>query len=257
MIPPSNLVHIEASGGPQTLARYNRVRALTLEANLAEGYLLGEALAYLERIVQEELPEEATIDYKGQSRDYINAGSSILFVFALGLTVVFLVLSAQFESFIHPLVIMLTVPATIGGGLTRTPPHRQLTQHLLTDRTHHARRARREKRNPHRRIRQPTPRRRPPLQRSPPTRLRSPPAPHPHDRSDHRCRQHPAHPATGAGSETRIVIGVVVLFGVVAATLLTLFIVPVAYHRLARYTGSPKAISERLETESQPHPHQS
>ena len=117
LIPLSNLLTIHEYGAAETLSRFNRVRAITLEANLADGFRLGEALAHLEQLVREHLPSEAIIDYKGQSRDFTMSGRSILFVFMLGLFVVFLVLAAQFESFIHPLVIMLTVPLAMGGGL--------------------------------------------------------------------------------------------------------------------------------------------
>ena len=117
LIPLSNLVEIDEYGAAETLARYNRIRAITIEANLEDGYALGESLDYLSTLVREHLPDEAVIDYKGQSRDFINAGSSIIFVFVLGIVVVFLVLAAQFESYVHPFVIMLTVPLAIVGGL--------------------------------------------------------------------------------------------------------------------------------------------
>jgi multidrug efflux pump len=77
----------------------------------------GQALDHLDSLVRENLPDTARIDYKGQSRDLRTSGSSILFVFLLGLLVVFLVLAAQFENWIHPLVIMSTVPLAIAGGL--------------------------------------------------------------------------------------------------------------------------------------------
>jgi len=99
------------------LSRYNRVRAITITANLDPGVSLGVALDKMEAIGRKVLPDEAAFDYKGQSLDYKRAGESILFVFGFGVLVVFLVLAAQFESWVHPFVIMLCVPATIGGGL--------------------------------------------------------------------------------------------------------------------------------------------
>jgi multidrug efflux pump len=99
------------------LNRYNRLRAITLEANLADGLALGDALAYLEGLVAEHLPEQAIVDYKGQSQDFRSSGGGILFVFLLGVAVVYLVLAAQFESWVHPLVIMLTVPLAMAGAL--------------------------------------------------------------------------------------------------------------------------------------------
>ncbi|HCD15277.1 efflux RND transporter permease subunit, partial [Shewanella sp.] len=116
LIPLSNLVSIEEFADASQLHRYNRMRAITLEASLAEGYSLGEALDYLNDLAHTYLPAEALISYKGQSLDYQESGSSMYFVFLLALGIVFLVLAAQFESYIHPMVIMLTVPlATVGA----------------------------------------------------------------------------------------------------------------------------------------------
>ncbi|MCW9030078.1 MAG: efflux RND transporter permease subunit, partial [Gammaproteobacteria bacterium] len=117
LIPLSNLVKIEEFADSIKLNRYNRVRSITIEANLVENYSLGDALKHFEMLVKEYLPAHAGIDYKGQSRDYKFAGESLLFIFALGLLVVFLVLAAQFESWIHPFVIMLTVPLAMTGAL--------------------------------------------------------------------------------------------------------------------------------------------
>src|SRR5690606_20984339 len=117
LIPLANLVSIDQTADSRRLNRYNRVRAITIDATLNPGVSLGVALDKMEALAREVLPEEAAFDYKGQSLDYKRAGSSILFVFAFGILVVFLVLAAQFESWIHPFVIMLCVPATVGGGL--------------------------------------------------------------------------------------------------------------------------------------------
>ena len=117
LIPLSNLVSITEQADSQSLNRYNRIRAITLEANLADDLALGDALSYLEAKVRELLPEQAQIDYKGQSRDFRDSAEGILFVFVLGLVVVFLVLAAQFETWVHPFVIMLTVPLAMAGAL--------------------------------------------------------------------------------------------------------------------------------------------
>jgi multidrug efflux pump len=76
-------------------------------------------------VVDEELPEYAQIDYKGESREYQEAGGAVMLTFALALLIVYLVLAAQFESFIHPLVIMLTVPLAVLGALLGPVGHRQ------------------------------------------------------------------------------------------------------------------------------------
>lgn len=118
LIPLSNLVTVEEFADASSLNRYNRMRAITIEASLADGYSLGEALDYLNQVARANLPAEAVISYKGQSLDYQESGSSMYFVFLLALGIVFLVLAAQFESYIHPMVIMLTVPlATVGALL--------------------------------------------------------------------------------------------------------------------------------------------
>jgi multidrug efflux pump len=117
LIPLSSLVEIQEYADSTSLSRYNRVRAITIEADLAEGYTLGEALKFMEDITHENLPEEVIIDYKGQSQDFKYSQGSMTFVFVLGLIVVFLVLAGQFESYVHPLVIILTVPLAMAGGL--------------------------------------------------------------------------------------------------------------------------------------------
>jgi multidrug efflux pump len=103
LIPLSNLIYLEEVAGAATLNRYNRLRTITLTAGLASGYALGDALEFLEQTVAEELPETAQIDYKGESLEYKEASGSLIFTFGIALLIVFLVLAAQFESFIHPL----------------------------------------------------------------------------------------------------------------------------------------------------------
>ena len=99
------------------LNRYNRTRAITIEANVEAGYALGEAIAFMERSARESLPARAVTDLKGESRDLRDSGRSIYLMFLLSLLIVYLVLAAQFESFLHPLVIMLTVPLAVAGAL--------------------------------------------------------------------------------------------------------------------------------------------
>ena len=117
LVPLANLVKLEDVAGPSTLNRQNRMRAVTISANLAPGYTLGDALDYLENLVHKELPSTAQIDYRGESLDYKEASGALYVTFGIALFVVFLVLAAQFESFVHPLVIMVTVPLAVAGGL--------------------------------------------------------------------------------------------------------------------------------------------
>lgn len=117
LIPLSSLVSYEEFADSGSLNRYNRMRSVTIDANLAPHLSLGEGLAHLENLARELLPPDAMIDYKGQSRNFQTSGNAVLFVFLLGLVVVFLVLSAQFESFVSPFIIMFTVPLAVLGGL--------------------------------------------------------------------------------------------------------------------------------------------
>jgi multidrug efflux pump len=251
LIPISNLVSIKEYGAAETLSRFNRIRAITLEANLAEGYGLGEALEYMEALVKEHLPEEAVIDYKGQSRDFISSSGSIIFVFALGLLVVFLVLAAQFESWIHPFVIMLTVPLAIAGGLLglyftglSLNIYSQIGLIMLVGLAakngilivEFANQLRDEGVEFGRAIVEASEVRFRPILMTGFTTI---------------AGSIPLVLSSGAGSETRIVIGVVVLTGVFAATLFTLFVVPVAYSLLARKTGSVSDVSKQIEREMQ------
>ena len=116
LIPLANLVSLHELAS-RALNRFNRLRAITISAGLASGYTVAEALAFAQEIIAEELPQNAQIDYKGESRDYLQSGGAVLFTFAMALLIVYLVLAAQFESFIHPLVIMLTVPLAVLGAL--------------------------------------------------------------------------------------------------------------------------------------------
>jgi multidrug efflux pump len=113
----SNFVALRETAGPNSLQRFNRVRAVTLQAGLAPGYTLGEALDFLDRTAAEVLPPSARIDYAGQSREFRQSSSALYLTFALALLVVFLVLAAQFESFVHPFVILMTVPLAVAGAL--------------------------------------------------------------------------------------------------------------------------------------------
>jgi hydrophobe/amphiphile efflux-1 (HAE1) family protein len=100
-----------------SLNRYNRQRAVTISARLVGGYTISEALTYLEGVAKEKLPATARIDYKGESLEFKNTSSDIYFIFILALFTAYLSLAAQFESWRHPLTIMLTVPLAILGGI--------------------------------------------------------------------------------------------------------------------------------------------
>jgi multidrug efflux pump len=117
LVPLSNLVTLTEVAGPQTLTRVDRLRSITIQASLAPGVALGQALGTLEQIAAEVLPPEARIGYAGQSKEFKRASNSLYWTFGIALLVVFLVLAAQFESWISPAVIMLAVPLALTGGL--------------------------------------------------------------------------------------------------------------------------------------------
>jgi len=117
MIQLSNLVTLNETVAPKELNHFNQLRSATFTATLAEGATLGEALGDLEEIVREVIPPSAQVDYAGQSREFKESSAEIYVTFILALIFIYLVLSAQFESFIDPLTIMLTVPLSITGGL--------------------------------------------------------------------------------------------------------------------------------------------
>jgi len=246
LIPLANLVTLKEVADASRLNRYNRMRSLTLEANLADNLSLGDALNHLNNVVREHLPPTAVVDYKGLSRDYQTAGGSVMFIFLLGILITFLVLAAQFESYVHPFVIMLTVPlAILGGmlGLYITGSTFNLYSQIglimliglaakngilivefanqLRDRGVEFTEALLEASSA---------RLRPILMTS----------------LTAVAGSIPLVVSSGAGAETRFVIGVVVISGVLVATFLTLFFVPVAYSLLARKTGSPGDVERKL-----------
>jgi multidrug efflux pump len=248
LIPLSNLVTLREMAEPGRLNRFNRLRSITVSAGLAPGYRLGEAIAWAQQVVREELPEYAQIDWKGESREYQRAGGAVLLTFALALLIVYLVLAAQFESFIHPLVIMLTVPLGVLGamiGLAVTGGTLNLFSQIgivmlvgLAAKNgilivEFANQLRDEGREIHAAIvESASVRLRPILMTSIATVVGA----------------LPLVLAGGPGSASRATIGIVVIFGVSFSTLLSLFVVPAFYALLAPYTRSPEAVAQRLET---------
>ena len=252
LIPLANLVQLEEVADSIKLNRYNRLRAITIEANLADGLALGDALAYLDDLVQQHLPGKVIVDYKGQSQDFKAAGESIVFVLVLGVLVVYLVLAAQFESWIHPLVIMLTVPLAMAGALLglylsgySLNLYSQIGLIMLVGLSakngilivEFANQLRDDGMAFHEALLEATRVRFRPIVMTGITTA---------------AGSVPLLLSSGAGAETRAVIGTVILYGVLAATLFTLFVVPVAYDLLARRTGSPKQWQRRLEQELSP-----
>ena len=229
------------------LKRFNRLRAVTISASLGPGYSLGQAIDDLTRIVREDLPPEAQINWDGESREYQRSGTALYVTFLLSLVIVFLVLAAQFESFRHPFVIMVTVPLAVTGALhglwVQNGTINVFSQigcimliglaakngilivefaNQLRDRGVEFIEAI---------IEASAIRLRPVLMTS-------------------LCTLFGAVPlmiASGAGAESRRAIGAVVVYGVAFSLVLTLYVVPALYGLIARKSQSPEHVSRLLE----------
>ncbi len=117
LIPLSAVVDIEEVVTPRDRNHFNRARSVTVTTNLAAGYSLGEALNFLDDAARRTFPSTATIGYDGQSLEFKESGASLYLTFGLALVFIFLVLAAQFESFVDPAIILLTVPLSAIGAL--------------------------------------------------------------------------------------------------------------------------------------------
>ena len=246
LVPLSNLVTLTEEAGPEQLNRFNRMRSITIEASLADGVGLGDAMRALEAKAHELLPASARLDWDGESGELQKSGGNLTFTFALALIIVFLVLAAQFESFIHPVVIMVTVPLALTGALlglylygASINVFSQIGSILLIGLAakngvlivEFANQLRDRGRDfEDALIEASTIRLRPILMTS-------------------ACTTFGALPlllAGGAGAETRQPIGIVVVFGVTVSAALTLFVVPALYAALARRTRSPQYVSRAI-----------
>jgi multidrug efflux pump len=117
MVQLANVVDVREGVSPQSLNHFQRLRAVTITGQVAPGYTLGDALAEMNATAKRVLPPSALVDLNGQSREFRDARGSIYLVFVLALIFIYLVLSAQFESFADPFVIMLSVPLSLTGAL--------------------------------------------------------------------------------------------------------------------------------------------
>jgi hydrophobe/amphiphile efflux-1 (HAE1) family protein len=117
MVRLDNLISFEESSSPPELYRYNRYVAATISGTLASGYTMGDGIAAYRQAARAVLDERFTTAFAGAARDYLESSSSLGWVFVLALALIYLVLAAQFESFLDPLVILLTVPLALAGAL--------------------------------------------------------------------------------------------------------------------------------------------
>ena len=247
LIPLGNLVTLREVAEPATFNRFNRLRSITLSAGLAPGYRLGDAVAWAQEIADTELPDYAQISWKGESRELQQSGGEVLLTFAMALLIVYLALAAQFESFVHPLVIMLTVPLGVLGALIglwisggTLNLFSQIGIVMLVGLAakngilivEFANQLRDAGRTVHEAIvESASVRLRPILMTSIATIMGAV----------------PLVLAGGPGSASRGSIGVVVIFGLAFSTLLSLFVVPAFYALLAPRTKSPEALSRKID----------
>lgn len=117
MVQLDNVVRVEESVSPQSLNHFNRLRAVKVEATINPGYTMGEVLDHMTSVARDMFPPTVLLDLDGQSREYRDASSGIYLVFGMALVFIYLVLAAQFESWRNPLIIMLTVPLSMTGAL--------------------------------------------------------------------------------------------------------------------------------------------
>ena len=113
----SNLVSVRETVAPKELNHYNKQRAAIVNGNVAEGFSLGEVLDFVDKTAREELPPDQVTDLDGESREFRESGQEATVVLILAVVFIYLVLSAQFESFVSPLVIMFTVPLAWAGAM--------------------------------------------------------------------------------------------------------------------------------------------
>jgi multidrug efflux pump len=247
LIPLANVVKIEETAGAMKLSRFNRLRAVEISASLAPGYTMGEAVKWFEETIKRELPPEAALMWDGESGEFTRTGKQMYFTFVFALAIVFLVLAAQFESFIHPLIIMVTVPLALLGAVFGLKLYGMTINifsqiavimligiaakngvlivefaNQLRDRGVEFTEA---------------------IVKAAETRLRP-------VLMTSLCCAFGALPlllAVGAGAEQRRPIGVVIFYGTLVAVFLTLFAVPAVYSLIARNTRSPQYVSRMLD----------
>ncbi|WP_367988386.1 vibriobactin export RND transporter permease subunit VexH [Vibrio sp. NTOU-M3] len=240
---------IEEVASSIRLSHYNKQKSITVTANLSDGYTLGEALDYLDEQAIELLPGDISVSYSGESKDFKENQSSVAVVFALALLVAYLVLAAQFESFVNPLVVMFTVPMGVFGGflglfvmsqglniysqigmimligmVTKNGILIVEFANQLRDRGFEFETA----------IVNASARRLRPILMTAFTTL---------------AGSIPLILSTGAGYESRVAVGTVIFFGMGFATLVTLFVIPAMYRLISSGTRSPGHVEAELNEE--------
>jgi len=247
LITLESVAEVEEVASAQKLSHNQKQKSITLKANLMPGYTLGEALEFLDAKALEMLPSDIVIDYAGESKDFRENQSSILLVFGLALLVAYLVLAAQFESFINPMVVMLTVPMGIFGGLAgllilgqSLNIFSQIGMIMLIGMVtkngilivEFANQLRDKGVAFEQAIIDASERRLRPILMTAFTTL---------------FGSVPLILSTGAGAESRVAVGTVVFFGMAFATFVTLLVIPAMYRLMSEKTASPGHVAEQLE----------
>jgi len=233
------------------LSHYNKKKAVTVTANLVDGYTLGDALDYLDAKAIESLPGDIAISYSGESKDYKENQSSILVVFGLALLVAYLVLAAQFESFINPLVVMFTVPMGVFGGFLGLffmsqglNIYSQIGMIMLIGMVtkngilivEFANQLRDRGIEFEKAIINAAARRLRPIMMTAFTTL---------------AGSIPLITSSGAGYESRVAVGTVIFFGMAFATIVTLFVIPAMYRLISATTQAPGHVEHELNKQLQ------
>ncbi|MFO6424070.1 multidrug efflux RND transporter permease subunit [Motilimonas sp. KMU-193] len=245
------VTEIEEVASARRLSHLQKQKSITLSGSLAADVTLGEALTYLEQTARTLLPPDISIDYSGESKDFKENQSDILLVFALALLVAYLVLAAQFESFINPLVVMFTVPMGIFGGLMglwlsqgSLNIYSQIGMIMLIGMVtkngilivEFANQLRDRGMAFEQAVVAAASRRLRPIMMTAFTTL---------------VGAIPLILSTGAGAESRIAVGTVIFAGMAFASLVTLFVIPAMYQLMARHTQSPEHVAKVLAAQLQ------
>lgn len=249
LITLDTIADIEEVASANRLSHYNKQKSITLGGSAAEGKSLGQVLDYLDAKAIELLPSDISVSYNGESKEYKENRSSVLIVFGLALLVAYLVLAAQFESFINPLVVMLTVPMGVLGGFIGMVVmsqglniYSQIGMIMLIGMVtkngilivEFANQLRDRGAALDVAIIDASARRLRPILMTAFTTL---------------AGSIPLIISSGAGSESRIAVGTVVFFGMAFATLVTLFVIPAMYRLISGNTHSPGYVEKQLNEE--------
>lgn len=231
------LVEVGEEATAKELNRFNKIRAITIKAGLDKGYSLNEAILFLEKVVKENFSKKINYDYKGQGKEFKESNKQFNFLFLISFLIIYLVLAAQFESFISPTIIILTVPLSLSGGLiglyicnSSLNIFSQIGMIILMGISaknsilivEFANQLRKKGNTINEALKKACDKRyRPIIMTGISTMISS----------------LPLILNSGAGSESRLTIGIVIFFGLIFSIFLTLFMTPFFYKKIAKYSN--------------------